>query len=106
LLAFIIFATVSPIRDRPHDYLPVQIDRALAFFLLSALFVVASPHRWRIVGILCIGSAFVIEDLQYLSPTRDPDIADAAVKAAGALLGVAAGHLANVVRDRVTRYPV
>ncbi|PZM15558.1 VanZ family protein [Rhizobium tubonense] len=106
LLAFIIFATVSPIGDRPHDYLPVQVDRALAFFLLSAFFVIASPRRWLIVGVLCIASAFVIEDLQYLSPSRDPDMADAVVKATGALLGVAAAHLGNVVRGRVKRHHV
>lgn len=90
LLAFIVFSTVSPIGMRPHDVLPVQVDRALAFFLLSGAFVVGYPRHWLIIGAACIASAFAIEALQFLSATRHPQLIDASVKAVGAALGVSA----------------
>jgi VanZ family protein len=88
LLAFVIFSTVSPIGMRPHDFLPVQVDRALAFFLLSAAFILGYPKHWVIIGAACIASAFAIEALQFLSATRHPQILDASAKAVGAALGV------------------
>lgn len=87
LLAFTIFSTVAPISMRPHDFLPAQIDRALAFFLLSAAFVMGYPKRWFVAAIVCVGSAFAIETLQFLSVTRHPHLLDASVKAVGAILG-------------------
>ena len=66
-LAFIIFATVSPIGLRPHDVLPVNVDRALAFALLSCLFVVAYPRYFL------ISTAFIISGSG--SPTLTPPTA-------------------------------
>jgi hypothetical protein len=37
--------TVSPIELRPQDILPVNLDRALAYFLMSVLFQYFSPTR-------------------------------------------------------------
>ncbi|MBB4142943.1 VanZ family protein [Rhizobium rhizoryzae] len=97
-LAFIIFATVSPIGLRPHDVLPVNVDRALAFALLSCLFVVAYPRYFLISTAFIIASAFAIELLQYLQPTRHPEVRDALIKAAGAAFGLLAGWLINRYR--------
>lgn len=97
-LAFIIFATVSPIGLRPHDILPVNADRALAFALLSCLFVVAYPRYFVISTIVIVLSAFAIEFLQYLEPSRHPRMHDAAIKAAGAILGLCVGWVINRYR--------
>lgn len=95
VLAFVIFATVSPIGLRPHDVLPVDLDRALAFTLMAVLFATAYPRHGLLVGFLIIAGAFAIEALQYLSPSRDPHLADAMVKAVGACVGVLTGMLLN-----------
>ena len=97
-LAFIVFVTVSPIGLRPHDILPVNADRALAFALLSCLFVVAYPRYLVISTIVIVLAAFAIEFLQYLEPSRHPRMHDAAIKAAGAILGLAVGWLINRYR--------
>ncbi len=86
-LCGIVFVTVSPIHLRPPDLLPVNVDRALAFALLSGLFVLAYPRYWLWVAVLTIASAGGLELLQELSPTRHARVQDAAVKAAGAALG-------------------
>jgi VanZ family protein len=105
LLLFIVFATVSPIGDRPHDFLPVQVDRALAFAMMTAFFLIAYPTRLLLVSVLCLASAFGIEALQFLSPTRDPHLSDASVKAIGALIGIGLGLVANACRKWIRRYP-
>jgi hypothetical protein len=96
--AAIIFVTVSPIELRPHDVLPVDVDRALAFTVLAGLFVVAYPSQWIWVGIAVIAGAGAIELLQALSPTRHAHIDDAMVKAAGAAIGIVAGWTLNQFR--------
>jgi len=92
-LAAIIFVTISPIGWRPHDVLPVNLDRALAFMFMGFVFTLAYPQHWRVIALLVVLSAFPIEYLQYFSPTRHPHILDASFKAFGALLGVSLGRL-------------
>lgn len=98
-LAAIIFVTVSPIGLRPHDVLPVDIDRALAFVVMAFLFVLAYPRSWMIVAAAIILGAGGIELLQELSPTRHARMNDALVKAGGAAVGVVLGWAANRLRD-------
>ena len=90
-LALIIFVTVSPIGLRPHDILPVDVDRALAFALMAMLFVIAYPRKVLLCGLLVVVGAGAIELLQLLSPTRHAHFDDAAIKAAGAFFGVFLG---------------
>ncbi len=97
-LLAIIFVTVSPIGWRPHDFLPVDLDRALAFALMTFLFVLAYPRHFLMCSILLIVGALGIEALQLLSPSRHAHLDDAAVKAAGAALGAICGWLANQTR--------
>ncbi|MGQ8630715.1 antibiotic resistance protein VanZ [Agrobacterium sp. DKPNP3] len=87
LLLLIVIATVSPIGLRPHTLTTVSIDRAGAFAVCAAAFVLAYPRHWLLVIAAGIVAAFGIEALQYLSPTRHPHLTDAAVKAAGAIAG-------------------
>lgn len=103
LLAFIIFATVCPIDLRPHDVLPVQVDRAFAFLLMSGAFVVAYPRHWLRVAVSCVLAAFLIEALQFLSATRHPEVLDATVKATGAAIGALLGVIFNFFRR--SRWP-
>jgi hypothetical protein len=88
LLAFCIVATVVPIGLRPQVELPANADRALAFAALGLMFGLAYPRRWLTVGLFLMIAAFSIESLQYLSPSRHPGLADAFIKAFGALSGV------------------
>ncbi len=87
LLLLIVIVTVSPIGLRPHTLTTVGIDRAGAFALCSAAFVLAYPRYWLAIIVAGIIAAFGIEALQFLSPTRHPRMMDAAVKAAGAIAG-------------------
>lgn len=104
-LAAIIFVTVSPIRLRPQDFAPVDIDRAGAFAVMALLFVLAYPRQWLLCAILLIVGAGSIELLQFLSPTRHAHLDDAAVKAAGAIVGCLVGLAANRMIARF-RQPV
>ncbi len=94
-LAAVIFVTVSPIRLRPQDFASVDIDRAGAFAVMALLFVLAYPRQWLLCAILLVVGAGGIELLQYLSPTRHANLDDAAVKAAGAVIGSIVGLVAN-----------
>lgn len=100
-LAFIIFVTVGPIGLRPADLLPVNWDRALAFALMGALFVVAYPGYAFSCGTLIIAAAGAFELLQLLSPSRHAHFDDAVVKAAGAVLGLLTGWTVNRARDLI-----
>jgi len=97
-LAAIIFATVSPIRMRPHDFASVDIDRAGAFAVMALLFVLAYPRHWLFCAILLVVGAGGIELLQFLSPTRHAHLDDATVKAAGAAVGCLIGWTINRMR--------
>jgi hypothetical protein len=94
-LAAIIFATVSPIRLRPHDFASVDIDRAGAFAVMALLFVMAYPRHWVACAVLLILGAGGIELLQFLSPSRHAHLDDAMVKAAGAAFGCCLGLAVN-----------
>lgn len=103
MFAFIVFSTVSPIHLRPHDFLPVDVDRALAFALMAFLFVLAYPQHMLLCAVLVIASAGAIELLQLLSPTRHAELHDVVVKALGALAGVLAAGAVNSLRMRRTK---
>lgn len=100
-LAAIIFATISPIRLRPHDIASVDVDRAGAFAVMALLFVLAYPRQWIVCAVLLILGAGGIELLQYLSPTRHAHLEDATVKAAGAAIGCLVGWTINQIISRL-----
>lgn len=96
--AAIVFVTVSPIEMRPGDIFSVDVDRALAFGLLSSMFMVAYPRQALLVGGFVVMSAGVIELLQALSPTRHARLDDAIIKGTGALGGMALAFSYNAFR--------
>ncbi|WP_377293467.1 VanZ family protein [Rhizobium sp. SG2393] len=109
-LAAIVFVTVSPIQMRPGDIFAVDVDRALAFGLLAAGFMIAYPRHALKVGLLVVLAASATEALQLLSPTRHARIDDALVKTAGAAAGMAFAYAYNALRamrhaTRATRRP-
>ena len=96
--AAIVFVTVSPIEMRPGDISSVDVDRALAFGLLSSMFMVAYPRHALLVGGFIVLSAGGIELLQALSPTRHARLDDAIIKGSGALAGMALAFSYNAFR--------
>lgn len=96
--AAIVFVTVSPIEMRPGDIFSVDLDRALAFGLLSSMFMIAYPRHALLVGSFVVLSAGAIELLQALSPTRHARLDDATIKGAGALGGMLLAFSYNALR--------
>jgi VanZ family protein len=102
-LVLIVFVTVSPISVRPSTVTSTDLDRAFAFCVMSALFVVAYPRRLLALTIALFLGAFLIELTQFASMTRHPQMHDAVVKALGVLVGVTGGMLVNLALRRRAR---
>lgn len=101
-LAFIVFSTVSPIDLRPHDVLPVNLDRALAFAVLAFLFSASYPRHIVLCALVILLGAFAMEALQFLEPSRHPRLIDAVVKASGALVGLMIGRVASRFHQKLS----
>ena len=98
VLAIAVF-TLSPIELRPVTAAPANWERFAAFMAIGAVFCLGYPqHRWRIVG-LVIGLAGLLEVLQHVSPSRHGRLPDGLFKAAGALLGIVLGLVAERVLE-------
>jgi VanZ family protein len=95
-LGFIVFATLSPLQDRPVVARP-QFEHFAAFALMGFAFVRGYPNRLRLIVTIVIGSAFALEALQLLTPDRHGRLIDALVKAGGGLSGIAAAHFAELL---------
>jgi VanZ family protein len=93
LLAGLIFATLSPIDLRPVTPLPVQLERSLAVAVIGFVFAIAYPRHIWLAAALVLGAIVLLEMLQLVTPTRHGRITDAAVKVAGACVGLLAGWL-------------
>ncbi|WP_245474837.1 VanZ family protein [Bradyrhizobium sp. Leo121] len=96
VLAFIAFATLSPLQDRPVVAGP-QFEHFTAFALMGFAFVRAYPNRLLLIIAVVIGTAFALEALQLLTPDRHGRLLDALVKAGGGLSGIAIGHFAELL---------
>lgn len=92
----IAYATLAPIGSRPHlSAAGPDIERFLAFLLLSATLSVAYPKRAGLVLALTIGLAVGLEAAQLLEPTRHGMPHDAVVKILGAMAGAALAGLTD-----------
>jgi VanZ family protein len=101
-LAFIVYATLSPIQDRPVVAGP-QFEHFAAFALTGLAFALAYPNRILLVVAIVVGSAIGLEALQLLTPDRHGRVLDALVKAAGGICGISAGQLMSfLLRTRIT----
>lgn len=92
LLAFIAYATVSPIQERPTLLTSTNFEHLAAFALLGALFSMAYPRQVALVCLVVLGSAILLEALQLLTPDRHGRVADAIEKAAGGVFGIVVGR--------------
>ncbi len=91
-LAFIAYATISPIQDRPSLPMPSSFEHLAAFAVLGALFCLVYPRHIALVCLIVFGSAVVLEIMQQLTPDRHGRIHDAIIKMTGGALGVVAGR--------------
>jgi VanZ family protein len=102
-LAFIVYATLSPIQDRPVVAGP-QLEHFAAFALMGLAFALAYPNRILLVVAIVVGTAFGLEALQLLTPDRHGRVLDALVKAAGGVCGISAGQLMSfLLRTRAAQ---
>jgi len=91
-LAFIVYATLSPIDARPVLARP-HFEHFAAFALVGLAFGLAYPNRLVLVVAIVFGSAFGLEALQLLTPDRHGRVLDALVKASGGICGIGVGQL-------------
>ena len=102
-LAFIVYATLSPIQDRPVMAGP-QLEHFAAFALVGLAFGLAYPNRLLFIVAIVVGSALGLEALQLLTPDRHGRVLDVLMKAAGGVCGIGAGQLMSVLlRTRFSR---
>ena len=90
LLAFIAYATISPIQDRPTLPTSSNFEHLAAFAVLGALFCLAYPRQIGLVCLIVFGSALILEFMQLWTPDRHDRIQDAIEKMAGGAVGIAA----------------
>jgi VanZ family protein len=94
-LAFIVFATLSPLNLRPaltetEPPLVVMLERFGAFAMLGFLLVLGYPNRTAAVLVIVLGGAVVLELAQTVVPCRDPRIVDLIEKLVGGSIGILA----------------
>ena len=86
-VAFIAFATLSPLGLRPHLTEDPGFERFAAFAAAGFLLGLSYPRRFLHVVIFLIVFAAGLEALQHLTPDRHGHLSDMSVKAAGGLAG-------------------
>ncbi|MCA6110256.1 VanZ family protein [Bradyrhizobium cenepequi] len=96
VLAFIAFATLSPLQDRPVVAGP-QFEHFAAFALMGFAFVRGYPSRLLLIIAVVVCSAFALEALQLLTPDRHGRLIDALVKVGGGLAGIAVAHFVELL---------
>jgi VanZ family protein len=100
-LAFICYATLSPLQARPIVASP-DLEHVAAFAVVGSLFCLAHPRRIILVCLIVLGGAVLLEYLQTLTPDRHGTVVDALEKVAGGALGICA---ALYFWSRKRRYP-
>ena len=99
VLAFVVYATLSPIEARPVLTLP-HLEHFAAFALMGLAFALAYPNR----VLLVVGTAAGLEAFQLLTPDRHGRAADAFVKALGGISGISLGQtLSFFLRIKLAR---
>ena len=94
VLAFIAYATLSPIQSRPTLAAPSDFEHLAAFAVIGTLFILAYPRQIILVVLVVLGGAALLEIMQLLTPDRHGRLLDAVVKIAGGALGMVAGRVA------------
>jgi hypothetical protein len=76
VLAFIAYATISPIQDRPTLPTSSSFEHLAAFAVLGTLFCAAYPRQIVLVCLIVLGGAVLLEIMQLLTPDRHGRIQD------------------------------
>jgi VanZ family protein len=97
-LAFITFATLSPIGLRPHVAADIGIEHIAAFSVAGLLFGLAYPRHIIPVIALVLGSAILLEALQLITPDRHGRLLDLGFKLLGGSIGIAIACLLRPLR--------
>ena len=91
VLCVIAYSTLSPLGDRPNSLTSSKLEHLAAFAILGSLFRLAYPRRIHAALLIVLGSAVLLELLQFLTPDRHARTLDALQKIAGGAAGVFAG---------------
>ncbi|WP_019196540.1 VanZ family protein [Afipia birgiae] len=86
-LAFIIFATLSPVDLRPQ-VAGVGLERFASFAVTGLLFGLAYPRQPGLVVALVLLGACILEMTQLITPDRHGRLPDLFVKMAGGSTGI------------------
>jgi VanZ family protein len=92
VLAIAIF-TLSPIGLRPISGAPANLERFAAYTVIGTCFGLGYPKRRLAIILMVLGIVGGLELAQHLVPSRHGRLPDGIVKAAGALLGLAAAMI-------------
>jgi VanZ family protein len=92
LLVFIVYATISPLQNRPTLPTSASLEHIAAFAVLGLLFCLAYPRHIVLVCLIVIGSAVLLEFAQLLTLDRHGRAQDAIEKMAGGVAGIVTGR--------------
>ena len=93
-LAFIAYATLSPLNERPEiSGLFSHFDHYFGYAVAGGLLAFAYPKQTLFVCIIVFGSAILLELAQLLTPDRHARVLDALRKLIGGVLGIAFARL-------------
>jgi hypothetical protein len=96
-LAFIVFATLCPMHDRPHLWGAHEAQWIVAIERLSAFVVLGFAARFalsaRLSFLVVLAAAIGLELLQG-TVHRDPHITDALIKIVGGVIGIVLAYCA------------
>ncbi len=102
MLAFIVFATLAPIGDRPHLG-DTGVEHILAFAVVSLLLCAAYPGRSLVILVSLAIIAAGLEAAQFMTPDRHGRAIDLLQKLVGVLGGGAIAHLMRITFPRRVR---
>ena len=94
VLAVALF-TLAPIGLRPISGAPANLERFAAFAVIGACFSLGYPKHRLTILLVTIGIVGGLEAAQHWVPSRHGRLPDSLVKAAGALLGLAAAMISE-----------
>ena len=94
VLAIAVF-TLAPIGLRPISGAPANLERFAAFTVIGVCFGLGYPKHQLAILLMVIGIVGMLEVAQHLVPSRHGRLPDSIVKAAGALVGLAAAMISK-----------
>ncbi|MCA6107146.1 VanZ family protein [Bradyrhizobium cenepequi] len=106
LLCFLAYASVSPIGARPTLPASTSLEHIAAFATVGLLFHLAYPRHAMFVWFIVIGSAVLLELMQFVTIDRHARVVDAVEKMAGGIMGIVTGRLALYLEQTLRRRQV